>query len=443
MQEQIWLMAADGSQPHKLVGDEGDVFGAVAWSPDSTKLAYTRGRFSYGFGVKGVIEFFDVRNQHVSSLFSINTVRWFASLNGPLTWADGHLICTLNEQPPRQLDSNLWSIAIDPGGHAIGDPVRLTSDPGAVSRISSSADGNRVVYVKGVPQPDVYIAKLQGHEIIGEPERLTLDDRQDFPFDWTTDDKSVIFISDRTGVFSIYRQAINQTVPELLVGGKGTVTIPRLSPDGTQILYLVDPSWSAPESGSSSSIPLMRVPLAGGAPQQVLQADGISNQQCSRAPATLCLYSVVGPGALTLFSYDPLKGKGAQVYQIKDELPQLYNWSLSPDGNTLAIAKGKQGDKDPQIHLVSLNTAAERVITVRGLPGLASIDWAYDSKSLWAPSVGDEENPLLNIDLQGHARPVWHPRKLNVRWAIPSRDGKYLALHVSSSSADVWMLERP
>jgi hypothetical protein len=32
---------------------------------------------------------------------------------------------------------------------------------------------------------------------------------------------------------------------------------------------------------------------------------------------------------------------------------------------------------------------------------------------------------------------------MTVRWAIPSRDGKYLALHVSSSSANVWMLERP
>jgi len=443
MREQVWLMAADGSQPHKLVGDEGDFFGSVAWSPDSTRLVYTRGRFAYGFGVKGTIEFFDLRSQHVASLPNINTVHWLSSLNGPLTWADGHLIFTLTEPPPRQLDSNLWSIVIDPGGHAIGDPVRLTSDPGAVSRISASSDGKRVVYVKGVPQPDVYIARLQGHEIVGEPERLTLDDRQDLPFDWTPDNKSVIFISDRTGVFSIYRQAIDQTVPELLVGSKGPVTNPRLSPDGTQLLYLVDPSWYGPESGSSSSITLMRVALAGGAPQRVLQAEGITNQQCSRAPATLCLYSVIGSGGLTFFGYDPMNGSGGQVYQIKDDVPQLYNWSLSPDGNTLAIARGKQGDQDPQIHLVSLKTGAERVITVRGWPGLASLDWAADSKSLWAPSLADEENPLLNIDLQGNARPVWRPKKLNANWAIPSRDGKYLALHVSSNSANVWMLERP
>jgi hypothetical protein len=62
---------------------------------------------------------------------------------------------------------------------------------------------------------------------------------------------------------------------------------------------------------------------------------------------------------------------------------------------------------------------------------------------LWASSAGEEENTLLNIDLQGRVRPVWHPGKKTVYWAIPSRDGKSLALHVGSSSANIWMVERP
>ena len=74
---------------------------------------------------------------------------------------------------------------------------------------------------------------------------------------------------------------------------------------------------------------------------------------------------------------------------------------------------------------------------------MASLDWAADGKSLWAATVGQEENGLLRIDLQGHAHLVWRPRKMNVGWAIPSRDGRYLALHVGSGSANVWMVERP
>ncbi len=441
MQAQLWLAGTDGSEPHKLAGDQGDFFGALAWSPDGTRIAYTRGKFSYAHGVEGVIEVLPVNNQQSRSvLLRVSSVLSLVGLEGPLAWtADGRLIYTLTEPRPRQLDSNLWSLALDQRGQSVGAPVRLTSDPGAVFSISTSGDGKRVVYVKGVPEPDVYVAKLEGRGGISEPRRLTLDDRRDIPFDWTPDNRAVIFMSDRSGNFRIYKQAIDQTVPELLVGGNEMVVQGRLSPDGTQLLYVVYPNWGE----ARSTIPLMRVPLAGGTPQQVLQANWISNHQCARAPATLCLYSVVTESELTFFTFDPFKGKGSQVFQIKDDLPQHYNWSLSPDGATLAIVKGKWSDEEPRIHLVSLNGAEEKWLVIKDWPGLASLDWAADSKSLWAASVGEEGNALLNIDLQGHARPVWRPKKMTVGWAIPSRDGRYLALHVGSTSANVWMVEHP
>jgi hypothetical protein len=316
----------------------------------------------------------------------------------------------------------------------------LTNDLGAVFSVSASDDSTRVVYLKGVPQPDVYIAQLEGRSGISEPQRLTLDDRQDLPFDWTPDGKEVIFISDRTGTFNVYKQAVDRTVPDVLVGGSEPIVLPRLSPDGTQLLYVMYPSWG---EKPAAAVPLMRVPLAGGTPRQVLTASWISNQQCARAPATLCLYSVVEDGELTFFTFDPFQGKGSQAFQIKDNLPQLYNWTLSPDGTTLAIAKGKWCDEEPRIHLVSLTSGAERWLTIHGWPGLAAMDWAADSKSLWTTSVGEEQNVLLNVDLQGHAHPLWRPKKMSVGWAIPSRDGRSLALHVSSSSANVWMVEQP
>jgi hypothetical protein len=74
----------------------------------------------------------------------------------------------------------------------------------------------------------------------------------------------------------------------------------------------------------------------------------------------------------------------------------------------------------------------EKWLSIQSCPGIASLNWAADSKSLWAASAGEEENALLNIDLQGHAHAVWRPKKLQVGWAIPSRDGRYVALHVGS-----------
>ncbi len=440
LRERIWVAANDGTQPRELLGEDGDLFGGIAWSPDGKRLAYTTAKFAYGSGVKAVINILEVHDSRSYSVPSPTTVVSLFGLEGPLVWAaDGRLIYSLEEPRPRQMDSNLWAVRIDKQMKPQGAPQRLTNDPGVVFCATASADSKRIAYVKGVPEPDVYVGKLDSAGRLSDPERLTMDDRQDLPFDWTSDGKQVIFMSDRTGAFNIYKQGLNQSVPDLVVTGSQQTAQPRLSPDGKQLIYVIYPNWG----DTNRDVPLMRVPLLGGTPQEIAKANFINNHQCSRAPANLCMYSVVSDHDITFFTYDPLKGPIAQVYQIKDDVTQLYNWSLSPDGTTLAIAKGKWGEEEARIHLVRLNGGPERWLDLNEWHGLDSLDWGADSKGLWATSSGGRENALLHIDLQGNVRVVWRPRKLNVGWAIPSRDGKYLALHVNSGSANAWMLERP
>lgn len=438
LKQRVWQARIDGEQAHEIAGEDGDLFGTVAWSPDGNKIAYTTAKLAYGYGTKGLIKVVDLRRPMAEAAPPITVISLFG-LTPPLVWAaDGRLIYSLEEARPRQLDSNLWALRLNRRLEQEGPALRLTNDQGSVLGISIAGDGNRVVYVKGLPEPDVYVAKLEPSGQLDEPQRLTLDDRQDLPYDWTPDNKKVIFASDRTGTFSIYEQAINQPVPDLLVSGAEPALLPRLSPDGTQILYL-----NYPDSGDSNyEVPLMRVPLAGGTPQQIVKANWISNHQCARAPANVCIFSVVSDADLKFFSFDPFRGQGSQVFELKDEVPQSYNWSLAPDGTTLAVARGKWGNEEPRIRLVSLNGAPERSLSLHGWPGLASIDWTADSKGLWATTSGDKENVLLYVDLQGNARAAWRPKGMIVGWAIPSRDGKHLALHIHSVSANAWMLER-
>jgi Tol biopolymer transport system component/DNA-binding winged helix-turn-helix (wHTH) protein len=440
LHQRVWVAGISGEQQRELAGGDGDMFGTIAWSPDGTRIAYTTARFTYGYGAKGEIAVVDLGTNPSGKERSPTVLFSLAGLAAPLAWApDGRLLYTLEEPRPRQLDTNLWAVRLDRQARPVGSPVRLTNDQGSVIGANTSGDANRIIYVKGVPQPDVYVARLESSGALETPQRLTLDDHQDMPYDWTTDNKHVIFMSDRAGTFDIYKQAIDQTVPELLVSGGEPSESPRLSPDGSQIIYTVYPTRGDPKY----EVPLMRVPLAGGTPHEILKAPWISNHQCARAPADVCIYSIVHDHDLTFFTFHPFRGPGAQVYQIKDELPQLYNWGLSPDGSTLAIAKGKWGNEEPRIRLVSLPGGGERWIAVHGWPGIAGLDWAADSKGLWAATSGDNENALLHIDFAGNVRAVWHPKDVRVGWAIPSRDGRYLALHVRSSSANVWMLDRP
>lgn len=439
LHQRIWLAGVFGDAPRELLGEDGDLFGTISWSPDSEKIAYTTARLTYGYGTKGRVAVAAVSKSLVAGeRVNATTVLSVAGMDAPMVWApDGRLIYTVDEPRPRQGDSNLWSMQLNADMKPTGAPLRLTNDQGAVFSVTATSDSKRITYIKGVPQPDVYVAKIEPSGLLGEPQRLTLDDRRDYPYDWTADNKSVIFTSDRTGEFGIYRQAIDQSLPEMLLSGSQQWILPRLSPDGTHIFYLP----SEMRSDSSYEVPLMSVPLAGGPSRELAKAKWINNLHCSRSPATVCVYSVVSDAGMTFFRFDAPEGVGTQFLQIKDELAQAYNWTLSPDGTTLALAKGKWGGEDSQIRLVSLGGGPDRWLTIHGWPGITSIDWAADSKSIWAPTAGEKDNALLRIDLQGNARAVWRPKNVGVSWAIPSRDGKMLALHVHSSNANVWMLE--
>lgn len=435
LRQRIWLAGSSGEQARIVAGADGDAFGRLAWSPDSHQVAYTTAKYSSGKGAKGSLEVVNVRGQSSPPVTVISAF----GLEAAMTWAsDGRLIYSLAEPIPRQLDGNLWTTRLDPHLHPVGTPVRLTNDRGIIFSVGTSGDGKRILYIRGIPEPDVYVANLLPSGAIDEPKRLTMDDHQDTPYEWTPDNKEVIFVSDRTGFFEVYKQGVDQSVPDLLVSTQHSQLV-RLSPDGTQILFLVYPRWGNPDE----EIPLMRAPLAGGAPQLVAKASSISNHQCARAPAKICLYSTTRGNELTFFSFDPIRGQPSQLFQMKDDLPQFFNWTLSPDGSTLAIAKAVAGDPSPRIRLVSLKDGSDRWLNVDGPVEISSIDFAADNKGIWAVSGGEKENALLYVDLLGHARTVWSPKNTFVGWAIPSRDGKHLALDVRSISANAWMLERP
>ena len=435
--QELWVMGADGEQPRKLAGQTGDLFRSPAWSQDGKRIAFLRGVYRAGtYGIQPQIEILDLATNQ----------RWVVSsearLGPALAWAGDRMVYVLNEASPSQNDSNLWSLKIDARtGKPLGTPARITSSAGAIRYLSGSANGKRLAYLKEGWQPDVYVARLEKNGTrLSTPRRLTLDERQDLPWAWTPDSKQVLFGSDRDGSFHIFRQAPDQTTPELLVGGSEQSMLPRLTPDGKTLVYL----QYRQAFDSSNAVRMMRIPVAGGPPQLVMEVHGLTNEQCARQPSSLCLYSVAGDRRLTFMSFDPMQGTGQEVAHIDDELPYAYNWTLSPDGSTLAIAKSNKLDiiVQPEIRLLTLKDGKERRIALKDWSSINAIDWTADGKGLWVSASNTTgTNALLNVDLQGRARPFWEQTKMAVGWAIPSPDGHYLAMWQASGNANVWMVE--
>ena len=132
----------------------------------------------------------------------------------------------------------------------------------------------------------------------------------------------------------MFKQAVDQPAPDLLVGGKDSVILTRLNSDGSEILYRVSPE-SHDNPGFSK---IMRMPLYGGASKLVLQDEAIGNFQCAHAPSSLCVLSQSLPSALRFVIFDPVSGAKTELTRTEGPAGYKYNWSLSPDGSTIAAA---------------------------------------------------------------------------------------------------------
>lgn len=445
---EIWLMQGDGGSAHRIAGgteeEARDSFSPVAWAPDGKRLAYARTRGHPTGTVVSTIEIADIGSGQIEIALSN------LSLGGTLAWTyDNRLFYSVRELAPNQANFNLWWVQLDSQTPRPLGPGTRTSISShwhcGGDALSVTKNGKLLALRRSDTQPDVYVAELdQGGTRLANPQRLTLDDRQDFPYSWTPDSKSVIFLSDRDGPAHIFMQAIGQTQPELLVGGDDDLAIPRLNPGGSAVLYLV----TARTGDSSHVVRLMQAPLAGGPSKLVLQAPWIWNQQCARLPSTLCIYSPNETNQQRFFKFDSVTGASGEILAARIKDSTWGNWSLSPDGKYLATAKlGLKNEV--AIRVFSIADSSERTIAVPGWVGNSGIDWAPDGKSLWVgafrgiSSFGSAESwALLKVDLDGTVTTLVDNGDVRLGYAIPSPDGRRLALGgAKADSSNVWLLE--
>jgi len=188
----------------------------------------------------------------------------------------------------------------------------------------------------------------------------------------------------------------------------------------------------------------MRIPLDGGVSQLVLEDSGINNFQCARLPSRECLYSRYTKDALVFEEFDAKTGAKKELLRTSEPEWQYFNWSLSPDGQTVALAKKMRAAEEAEIRLVPTRGGTPRVLKVKDWGRIATLDWAADGRSFWASAtLHGETRALINIDLRGRAKPVLLESKPYVGWAIPSEDGKHLAIWEATGGSNAWLLELP
>jgi hypothetical protein len=234
----------------------------------------------------------------------------------------GRLIYAALEGP--QNFTNLWELPVDPAlGKPAGPPRKLTNWTNfSISGISATADGKQVALLNGRWQADVYVGDLraEGREL-ANTRRLTLDESDDYPAFWTPDGQSVVFSSNRNGRFQVFRQRLDQSVPELLSMDSQDAMFPRFG--GSWIYYRSVPagetlSWNQP-------LTLRRIPMDGGASRDVIQDAGI-DVGCAADRPDVCVLARLRSKALTFYHFDHAKGQGGEIGHMDFDsapVPQL------------------------------------------------------------------------------------------------------------------------
>jgi len=303
------------------------------------------------------------------------------------------------------------------------------------------ADGKHVAFLRGTSHASVFVGDLasNGTRLLN-PHWLTMDEYLNMPNDWTADSRDVIFFSTRGGNGGIYKQALDESTPQVLTAlpdldlGEGL----RTSPDGAWVVFVATPH----NSPAGTPNRFFRVSVNGGAPQPLFEVPELPEAfYCTNRVANFCAYpSRAEEGrSLVITAFDPSGTKRKELLRIPTEPGAEYHWAPSPDGSQVAFLKTDWNMG--QIKFIPLGGGEARSVTVKGYVNLDSLDWAADSKSVFVATWGPGGATVLHIDLSGNAQPVWHQPQPSATWGIPSPDGRHLTMYGVSADANVWMID--
>jgi serine/threonine protein kinase len=429
---EIWLMAPSGDRARKLyeTGEDRSI-GGLLWSKDGQRVIYVQTDESGDTIVSR-----DLKGGPPTTILppsEANKVSDFALL------PDGRLIYSMFEPEAIGESCNYWTMRLDARtGEPISKPKRLTNWAGfCMDKPNMTADGKRLTFKKYATHYTAYVADLKaGGTHLTTPRHFTMSESWDSPADWTADSKTMIFMSNRTGRWRIYKQSLNddEAEPLVTVTGSEDLSSVRVSADGNWVLY-----QQAMRTGdASTSRQVMRAPITGGLSQPVITARPDSSIACARSPSRLCaIFELTEDNKqLIITGFDPLKGRGPELTRFDvDAKTKFWATDLSPDGTRIAAIRSPQGP----IYILSSGDRGTQVIKVEGWKDLRSVNWAADGKGLFVVNSTDKGGVLLHVDLRGNAHVL--SEHAVEGWAPASPDGRHLAFTGSTSDGNIWSME--
>ena len=272
---EIWRMSADGTQQTRLLEATGDGVDASlpAWSPDGTRIAYTRWRNTSDSDQIASVWTIAADGTDARQLVELTDWAWIP------TWTpDGtSIVFTLSPVEPEGQSSSGAVAQPQPGG-PVGGPLGPPENArrranvfampvagGERRQLTTGAGEN----IAGVWSPDgkslAYVSDRDGDQEIyvltdaGTPNasdrRLTQDPAEDWSPAWSADGRRIGFTSGRGGAGEIWVVNVDGSGLTRLTDDPGGDWSQVWSPDGSRIAFTSDRTgdpevWSMAADGS-------------------------------------------------------------------------------------------------------------------------------------------------------------------------------------------------
>lgn len=429
---EIWLMGPNGEQARKLYeADEGGAIGELHWFPNGQRVWY------------GTIDKIG-RNLVTRDLNQgpVTSISPRSELNKSWEYTflpDGRLLYQVPEPGATGQTCNYWVLPLDERTGGTTEHSKRLTNWGGFCPISTSftADSHELAFLTWIGHTSIYIADYESKLApVTNQRRFGSSDSYDAPLDWTANSKEIIFSSNRDGHIGIFKQSLNGDPAERLVAGNYDWADARISPDGLSLLY----SAAGTQEESWAPMRIMRISLTGGSSELILTARPLSEFRCAKSPATICVLSERSEDRKQFIftAFDPLKGRGAEILRvdIHTEAKKMH-WDLSPDGTRLSFTRTPN---DP-IEVLYRNTNTTQTVHVKGWDNLESLNWTADGAGFFIASGVHGGMVLLHVDLQGNATVLQKNYGDAAVFAIPSPDGRHLAIQDMRIDGNIWSLE--
>jgi serine/threonine protein kinase len=443
-ERELWLMGSNGEHARKILEvDDASAICCMYFFQDQTRVAYVTTDDSGDTLVAR-----DLNGGPVTTLLKPLAMRAM----GDFAWLpDGRLVYSDPCSFIVRFDTpcNYWIERIDTHSGEIKERARrLTKVAGAwLNSPSATADGKFVAFQQSTGHGTAYLADLEAGVIgVRNVRHFTLEEGDDSITDWTPDSQTAIVIRNRGDYYALYKQPLTTGVPEPIVARAdgGLIEGAFLSPDAKWVILQIFPIRPSPSPGWPRK-QIWRVPIGGGALEQLFSVAPGSAFSCARAPSTLC---VIGEPStdrkqVIVSAFNPVSGlRGEELLRFhrypnpNDDYGPLA-FALSPDGQWLSTSAAPAGP----LQILSLRGDPARILPVKGLNLQTTPWWMPDGRGLIVTSYGDDGAVLLHLDLQANVHVLWKCESAQTCFGVPSPDGHHLGIYQTRLTSNIWMLE--